>query len=152
MMSRVLRSRTSVDYSIESKDESVFTVESASKWIKDTTKYMNIKVTDVHEMFPRTNLPNQARSLIIPEWTDGEWLRNIDVKASSYDNKVKTIISKIRKVFVVDPFVPRGNSGFIESLLHILCFDDYPCLLYSQYSYLANIGPDSCRVKAKPDF
>lgn len=43
-------------------------------------------------------------------------------------------------------------NGFMDSLLHILCFDDYPCLVYPQYQYSAYIGPKNHVIKAKPDF
>ena len=65
-MARALRPRSSVDYSEDSRNESVFTVESASKWREDTTRYMKIKVVDVHHLFPNTDLFNEARLLVIP--------------------------------------------------------------------------------------
>ena len=154
-MDMVLRSSTSESKSkSKDKDESVFTVESASKWKTDTTKYMNIKVKDVRDMFLHANLPNDAKYLIIPEWENGEWLRNVDIRTSQYSNKIKTLIGKIKKVFMSeeDSITEVIVDGFIESLLHILCFDDYPCFLYPQYSYLAQIGPNNRRVQAKPDF
>ena len=136
------------------KDDSVFTVESASKWRTDTTKYMNIEVKNVRNMFLHANLPIEAESLIIPEWNNGDWLRNVNIRTSQYNNKIKTLIGKIKKVFMSeeDSITEVIVDGFIESLLHILCFDDYPCFLYPQYNYLAQIGPNNRRVQAKPDF
>ena len=153
-MSRLLRSRSSVDYSSEGANQSVFTVESASKWKEDTTRYMKIRVVDVDKMFNFTDLPDEAKPIIIPEWKNGDWLRNVNIKASHHDNNVKTLISKVRKVFLSeeDSVTEVIVDGFMDSLLHLLGFDDYPCLLYPQYGYLANIGPDNRSVKAKPDF
>jgi len=149
-----LRPRRSIDYSSESINESVFTVESASKWREDTTRYMKIRATDVQELFPREDLPGEAEPLVMPEWTCGEWLKNIDIKTSDYSNKVKTLIGKVRKVFLSEEesITEVIVDGFMETLLNILCFDDYPCFLYPQYDYSAKIGPDSRSVKAKPDF
>lgn len=89
-MARALRPRSNIDYSDDSRDESVFTVESASKWKEDTTRYMNIKVVDMLPMFSDIDLSCEAQSLVMPEWTDGDWLRSIDIRRSKYDNRVKT--------------------------------------------------------------
>lgn len=153
-MLRTLRNRSSVDYSSESKNESVYAVESASKWKQDTTQYMNIKVKDVQEMFPQTDLPGEANSLILPEWTDGDWLRGVNLLTSHHDNKSKTLIGKIRKVSLAEEASVSEVmvDGFMESVLNILCFNDFPCFLYPQYSYTARIGPDSRVIRAKPDF
>ena len=171
-MARAPRPRSNVDYSDDpvggaqdtsSKGESVFTVESASKWKEDTTRYMKIKVVDVHPfrrgsgqepMFPDIDLSDEAKLMVIPEWTDGDWLRRIDIKESKYDNRVKTLIGKVKKVFLSeeDSITEVIVDGFMNSMLHILCFDDYPCFLYPQYDYFAKIGPDNRVVKAKPDF
>lgn len=148
------RTRYDIDYSSEGKSETALTVESASKWGDNTSKVMNIEVNDAHEMFPKElDLPSEAKPLVIPEWINGGWLTNIDIKTLTYDNKVKTLIGKIKKVFL-----SRGSmtevivDGFMDSLLHILRFDDYPCFLYPQYEYFANIGPGGHPVRAKPDF
>lgn len=153
-MARALRPRPNIDYSDDSRNESVFTVESASKWKEDTTRYMKIKVVDVHPMFSDIDLSCEAGLLVIPEWTNGEWLRSIDIRKSKYDNRVKTLIGKVRKVFMSEEesITEVIVDGFMDSMLHILCFDDYPCFLYPQYDYSAKIGPNSRVVKAKPDF
>jgi hypothetical protein len=153
-MSATLRPRRSIDYSSESRNESVFTVESASKWIGDTTRYMKIRVVDVQNMSSLGNLPDEAKSLVIPEWINGEWLRSLSISTSQHDNKVKTLIGKIKKVFLSEEesITEVIIDGFMDSLLHILCFDDYPCFLYPQYDYSAKIGPNNRSVRAKPDF
>jgi len=99
-MARALRLRSNVNYSDDSINESVFTVESASKWKEDTTRYMKIRVVDVHSMFSDIDLSCEAELLVIPEWTEGDWLKSIDIKKSKYDNKVKTLIGKVKKVFL----------------------------------------------------
>ena len=153
-MSRSLRPRSSVDYSSEGKSESAFTVNSASKWKEDTTRYMKIKTVDVERMFLSMELPDEAKPIVIPEWTDEEWLRRVHVKTSRYDNSIKTLLAKIKKVSLSEEnsITEVIVDGFMDSLLHILCFDNYPCFLYPQYDYSATIGPESRRVKAKPDF
>ena len=153
-MPPVLRPRPpeSPNYSSDGISESAFTVESASR----TTQYMKIKVIDVDEMFPgtRTDLPDEGQSLIIPEWTSGDWLQNVEIQTLQYNNKIKTLIAKIRKVHLLERMNITETliDGFMDSLLHILCFDDYPCYLYPQYDYSAQIGPNNRSVKAKPDF
>ena len=159
-MPPVLRPRPpeSPNYSSEGISESAFTVESASRWKKNTTQYMRIKVIDVDidEMFPgtRTDLPDEGKSLIIPEWTNGDWLQDVEIQTLQYNNKIKTLIAKIRKVHLSERMNITETliDGFMDSLLHILCFDDYPCFLYPQYDYSAQIGPNNRTVKAKPDF
>ncbi len=153
-MSRALRPRSSVDYSSESRHDSVFTVESASKWKEDTTRYMKMRVIDVGELFAHTDLPDEAESLVIREWKSGEWLRSVNIKTLKYDNKVKTFVGKVKKVFLSEEesITEVIVDGYMESMLHILGFDDYPCFMYPQYDYLAKIGPNNRRVKAKPDF
>ena len=154
-MSRALRLRSSVDYSSESRDDSVFTVESASRWKEDTTRYMKIKVVDVKKMFLEAGkISCEAQSLIVPEWINGEWLRTVNIKQPKYGNKIKTLISKIKKVYLSkeESITEVIVDGFMDSLLHLLGFDDYPCLMYPQYDYLARIGPDNRSIKAKPVF
>ena len=134
-------------------DESVYTVGSASKWREDTTRYMRIKVVDTQDMFPSIDLPNEATSLVIPEWNDSQWLINIDIRSTLYDNKVKTLIQKIRKICIADVSMTEVIvDGFMDSLLHVLCFDDYPCFLYPQYSYSAHIGMNNRTISAKSSF
>lgn len=149
-----LRPLPNVDYNSESKSDTVYTVGSASKWEENTSNYMNIKVNDVQGMFPEgLDLPDEAKLLMVPEWTNEEWLTNVNIKALRHDNKIKTLIGKIRKVCLSKYSMTEVIvDGFMNSLLNILCFDDYPCSLYPQYSYSAKIGPKNHTVNAKPDF
>jgi hypothetical protein len=55
-----------IDYSDDSRNESVFTIESASKRKEGTTRYMKIKVVDVHPMFSDIDLSCEAGLLVIP--------------------------------------------------------------------------------------
>ena len=148
-MSRALRPRSSIDYSSESRNDSVFTVESASKWKEDTTRYMKIKVVDVHEMFPPADLPNEAKLLVIPEWVDGEWLKSLNIKTSQYGNKVKTLIGKIRKVFLSgeESITEVIVDGFMESLLHTTCDrgqDRNECIIFEQLERRPSHGRTFC--------
>ena len=105
-------------------------------------------------MFSRTDLPGEANSLILPEWTDGEWLRGVNLFTSQHDAKSKTLIGKVRKVFLAGEasISEAVVDGFMKTVLNILCFDDFPCFLYPQYKYSAKVGPDSRAIRAKPDF
>lgn len=67
--------------------------------------------------------------------------------------KIKSLIAKIREVHLASTIISKMIvDGFMSTLLQILCFDDYPCLLYPQYSYSAKIGPQNYTVNAKTDF
>lgn len=148
-MSRV---RSSVDYSSEGTSTSAaLSVESASKWTIDTTQHLNIRVVDVDIALSHDNLPSEIECLVIPEWTDEEWLLNADIMP--YNNKVKALIYKIRTIFVSRRRVTEVViDGYMDSLLHIVGFDDYPCLMYPQYRYSASIGPKPNNIRATSDF
>ena len=150
-----LRTRSSsVNYSDESREESHFSIRSTSNWEDFEIKHFRIMVVDVQDMFPRLDLPSEAQSLVIPEWNDDSWLLKADIKSLPCDNKVKTIIVKLRRIYMV--LLSRKNitevtvDGFMDSLLHLLCFDDYPCSVYPQYQYAARIKNNN--ITAKPDF
>lgn len=150
-MSRLLRRRSSIDYNSEGASSSALTVESASKWKEDTVSHMNIKVMDSDTMFPNVDLPSIAQSILIPEWTDKNWLKSANIE--QYDNKVKTLIKKIEKVSVhLENTTESMVDGFMSSLLNLMGFDEYPCFLYPQYSYHVRVGPESSRIRATPDF
>lgn len=152
-----LRHRSgSLNYSNEGKSDTVFTVgsiESTSKWIGSTVQHLNIRVTDVSEMFSSHTLSSSALQLTIPEWIDGTWLMKEDINSLQHANRVKSLLAKIREVYIASTTISEMYvDGFMSTLLQILCFDDYPCLLYPQYSYSAKIGPRNHTVNAKSDF
>lgn len=145
-----LRPRSSGNASI---DESVYTVESASKWDDSTTGHMNIAVKDVIDMFTRMDLPAEAERVVLPEWKDSKWLIDIDLGRAPYSNSIKTLIEKIRRVVVAQMSMTEVLvDGFMNSLLYILGFDDYPYSVYPQYIYSTRIGPNNRVVKARADF
>ena len=133
-------------YSLDSKP--------ASKWKDDDIENFRIKVTDVQDMFPHIGLSTEAQSLVVPEWKNGNWLFGVDVKSLPCSNKVKTIIAKLRKIHMALSsginITEDHVDGFMDSLLHILCFDDYPCSVYPQYKHVAHINNN--KITAKPDF
>ena len=109
----------------------------------------------MQDMFPTyIDLPNEAQSLVVPEWKDGNWLFSVDVKLLPFDNKVKTMIVKLRKIHMALSsginITEDHVDGFMDSLLHLLCFDDYPCSVYPQYKHVAHIK--NKKITAKPDF
>ena len=167
-----LRPRSSVSYSNDGTELTDATIGSTSKWNADTVESLNIVVVNTKHLFsdflinpPKSCIDNvgisneqnalheDARQLIITEWKDGNWLQCVDVKSLLHTNKVKTLINKIKRVHVVNTNVAEMMvDGFMDSLLHILRFDDFPCSLYPQYEYVARIGRDNRAIKAKPDF
>ncbi len=146
------RSR-SLNYSSESRSDIAFSIESTSKWKDSTVQHVNVQVTNVSQMFSSCVLSNEAIQLTIPEWTDGTWLIRKDIPMLPHAKKVKSLIAKIREVHIASTTISEMYvDGFMSTLLQILCFDDYPCLLYPQYSYSAKIGPRNHTVNAKSDF
>ena len=94
-------------------------------------------VTNICELFENIISP-EAQSLVIPQWTDENWLKNVDAEnlRDECSNTVVTLIVKIRNVYVAENTITEMYvDGFMDSLLHILGFDDYPCLMYPQYQY-----------------
>ena len=152
-----LRHRSgSVDYSNDSRTDTVFTVgsiDSASKWGDSTVKHLNILVKDVSEMFSDCTLNDEAMQLTIPEWKNGNWLLAEDISSMKHANRVKSLIAKIREAYIASTTISEMYvDGFMSTLLQILHFDDYPCLLYHQYTYSTKIGPRNHTVNAKSDF
>lgn len=147
-----------MDYSDESSNHEhvVLTIQDVnftSSWSKHTTKLLNIVVRDVPQMLSSVCLYEEAKMPVMPEWKNGSWLDNVDIKSLQYTNKVKTLVSKIKNIYIASTCLTEMLvDGFMDSLLHILCFDDYPCLVYPQYQYSAYIGPNNHVIKAKPDF
>lgn len=146
----------SIDYSNDSRTDTVFTVdsiESASKWNDSTVKHLNVLVNDVSEMFSDCTLNDEAVQLAIPEWKNGNWLLAEEISSMKHANRVKSLIAKIREVYIASTTISEMYvDGFMSTLLQILCFDDYPCLLYPQYTYSTKIGPRNHTVNAKSDF
>ena len=156
-MSRTLRPRSYTDYSNESRTESEITNESASKWDETNTEYRKITVDDVidiHELFPKEDLPKEAKLLMMPEWKKGEWLIGVNLKTVSYNDNIKTFIKKIRKVFLSEQesMAEVFVDGYMQTLLQLLCFDSYPCSFYPQYEYRVSLGQKNKPFRAKPDF
>lgn len=153
-----LRPRSgSLNYSSESRSDAVFSVDSiksASNWGDSTVQHLNVHVTNASEkLFSHCFLSDDAIKLLIPEWTDGSWLVKEEISMLKHDRKVKTLIAKIREVYIASSTISEMYvDGFMSTLLQILCFDDYPCLLYPQYSYSTKIGPHNHVVSAKSDF
>lgn len=152
-----LRHRSaSLNYSSESRSDIAFTVDSiksTSKWKDSTVQHLNVQVANVSEMFSSCVLSDEALQLAIPEWTDGTWLIGGNIPLLPHAKKVKSLIAKIREVHIASTTISEMYvDGFMNTLLQILCFDDYPCLLYPQYSYSAKIGPRNHTVNAKSDF
>lgn len=54
---------------------------------------MNIRVTDVREMYAPMKLPDEAKLLVIPEWTSKEWLKSVDIRTSQYGYNKLTVKS-----------------------------------------------------------
>lgn len=134
------------DYSLDSKPASKYS-DTMCPSEDDIDNFM-IKVIDVQDMFPTyIDLPNEAQSLVVPEWENGNWLFSVNVKSLPIGNKVKTLIVKLRKIHMALSsginITEDHVDGFMDSLLHLLCFDDYPCSVYPQYKHVAHIKNNS---------
>lgn len=125
----------------------------ANKWDDIATGQMNIAVKNVTDMFCCMELPAAAKRVVLPEWTDTNWLMTIDLVRAPYSNSIKTLLQKTLRVVV-----KQGDTtgvlvdGFMSSFLYILGFDDYPYTMYPQYTYSTPIGPGNRVVKTKADF
>ena len=151
-----LRPRSdSIDYSDDKHSElsALQSIKSTSKWDDNDVKRLKIKVVNVHS-YKNQHIFEEAQQLVIPEWNDGHWLLEIRVEKLEYNNKIKTFILKLRRIYMAS--LIRQNltedhiDGFMDSLLHILRFDDYPCSVYPQYKYSAKVNNKN--IAAKPDF
>ncbi len=92
-----------MDYSDESSNHEhvVLTIQDVnftSSWSKHTTQLLNIVVRDVPHMFSSVCLYEEAKMLVMPEWKNGSWLGNVDIRSLQYTNKVKTLVSKIKNI------------------------------------------------------
>ena len=156
------RTRNELDSNSSSQDDpgtafAISDIKSTSKWEAGNAAFMKIEVTDVpdlHVLFENIISP-EAQSLVIPQWTDENWLKNVNVENLNDEcsNTVVTLIVKVRNVYVAEKAITEMYiDGFMDSLLHILGFDDYPCLMYPQYQYTANIGSSDHKIIAKSDF
>lgn len=147
-----LRKRNKINYM---EDESM-NIQSTSRWKKEMTHLLKIKVEDqdIESMFWKgITLERQSRELYIPEWETGKWLLDIDIKTLDVSDKVKTLIGKIKYVYLTQSRMKEMYvDGFMDSMLHLLCFDDYPCFMYPQYEYSTSIGEDNNQIIAISDF
>lgn len=147
---------SSVNYSDESKDYTDFnadSIRSTSQWKNLTVKHLNIKVSNVSTMLSSPTLNEEAKQLIVPEWKNGDWLLSKEIESIQHANRVKSLFAKIREVYIAGTTITEMYvDGFMSTLLQIVGFDDYPCLLYPQYSYSAQIGPLNHTINAKTDF
>jgi hypothetical protein len=144
----MLRKRSKIDYSEDSTEP----ISSTSKWTKETSNSLKIKSINCSlDEIGTMSLTTEAEKLILPLWTDGDWLRSIDFDVLEISNKIKTLMVKIMYVYLAQSRMREMYvDGFMDSLLHLLEFDDYPCLMYPQYEYSADIGEES--IVAKSDF
>jgi hypothetical protein len=145
----ILRKRIKTNY-----HEATETIDSTSYWKKQTSSLLKIEPVDctLQTMFGDAVL--KAENLLLPQWETGEWLINVNIDTLNVSNKIKTLIAKIKYVYIAQSTMREMYvDGFMDTLLHILEFDDYPCLMYPQYEYFADIGEDEeHHIIAKSDF
>ena len=134
--------------------EEVEIIDSTSCWKKQTSDLLKIETIDCswHDMFNEASI--KGEHILLPQWQNGKWLIDVDIDTLDVPNIVKTLIAKIQYVYIAHHQKIREVyiDGFMDTMLHILGFDDYPCLLYPQYEYFADIGEDEHHIVAKPDF
>ena len=130
-------------------------IKSTSNWDDTVTSSLKIKVSDApyENMFEcDSSLFEEAEMLLIPDWHDDKWLEHIDISLLKFDNKIKTVIGKIKSISIAkNSITEMVVDGFMDSLLHILRFDDYPCYMFPQYEYSATVGYNHT-IRAKSDF
>lgn len=144
----MLRKRAKTSYA----EEEFTDILSTSNWKKDMTKLLKINVEDCDFFQEDPILSKQAEKLLLPEWITGDWLLTVNLKTLAVSDKIKTLIGKIRYVYLTQSRMKEMYvDGFMDSMLHILSFDDYPCFMYPQYEYSTTIGEDN-RITAISDF
>src|ERR1700755_3392010 len=74
--------------------ENIVDIKSANEWDEHTIKALKINVVDVDEMF------YQLASDDILNWSDDMWAKNIDINDLAVDNKIKTLINKVRNIYL----------------------------------------------------
>jgi hypothetical protein len=149
-------------------------------WKRKDSNDLKITCRDVEKeiMFEQSEgLNEDAKKLVINDWRDGEWLSSKDIDTLEEHPKVKTFLIKVKTVYEArsqikemspeaersevrewkcrlfsTPLLRVGVDGFMDTMLHILGFDDYPCLVYPQYEYSAIIGEDEHIINARTDF
>lgn len=162
MLIRNLRKKKRIDYEESDEDkeyiydiEKIEDIKSTSQWNDIITDKLKIKIEDINNYDDFIDKKNETfdEILNIPEWKDAKWLENVNINNINVNNKIKTLISKIKYIYIAkNKMNEMYVDGFMDSLLHILGFDDYPCLLYPQYEYFANIGRSDHGIIAKTDF
>lgn len=159
MLIRNLRKKKRIDYEESDEDkeyiydiEKIEDIKSTSQWNDIITDKLKIKIEDINNYDDFIDKKNETfdEILNIPEWKDAKWLENVNINNINVNNKIKTLISKIKYIYIAkNKMNEMYVDGFMDSLLHILGFDDYPCLLYPQYEYFANIGRSDHGIIAK---
>lgn len=131
--------------SIEIK--SLTDINETSSWNVDTVKSLNITIIDILDinvMFgPNVSLDSYNEPLILPEWNTDS-----DICQITNDNKIRTLFEKAKEIKLSEEIY---INGFVNSLLNITGFDDYPCRLYLQYAYKAYFVNEHC-ISSNADF
>jgi hypothetical protein len=152
-MVETLRKRSKIDYK-ELDDASV--ILSTSNWKRKDSNDLKIVCRDVEQevMFGNQICLNEdSKKLVVSDWINGEWLSIKDIEALNEHPKVKTFLIKVKAVYDARSQIKEIYvDGFMDTMLHILGFDDYPCLVYPQYEYSAIIGEDEHIINARTDF
>lgn len=147
-----LRKRAKIDY----QEDDTMDIKSTSYWKKETTLSLKINSVDcsMEEMFNNNILlKEEAEKLILPDWIDGNWLLSVNLEKIRLPNKIKTLIAKIKYIYIAQSTMKEMYvDGFMDTFLHFLEFDDYPCLMYPQYEYFADIWEEEQHIIAKSDF
>lgn len=147
-----LRKRAKINY----QEEDTMDIRSTSYWKKETTLSLKINPEDcsMEKMFNNNiSLKEETKKLLLSDWTNGDWLLNINLEEIKISNKIKTLIAKIKYIYIAQSTMKEMYvDGFMDTFLHLLEFDDYPCLMYPQYEYFADIWEDEQHIIAKSDF
>jgi hypothetical protein len=148
MLPRLKRRKESVNY----KEDDERQPESTSKWTNEDIEKFNIVVRDV-EGFPTFN--NIVVQLELREWDGENWLNNCNVESLNVNNKIKTLVDKIIEVQTYSGMLDEYYvDGYMNTLLSLFQFDDYPCLFYPQHIFTATLTSEKSEetIVSKSDF
>ncbi|CAO3637748.1 unnamed protein product [Cunninghamella blakesleeana] len=150
--SQLKKRKVRVDY----KEDDFLDTLSTRKWKNSDLKDYNIKVINIH-VFPKSN--NIYEELIIPEWKGEDWLYNCiisDIEISENkktNNLVKTLVDTLKYIQrYKDNLDEIYVDDFMNVMLTILGFNEYPYKYYPQFTLQVEFGDANQIIISKVDF
>ena len=113
-------------------------------------RYRNANNAD--EIIRPADLDDKYKTLLLDTWDKKKFTDPGDIR--TLDKSVASLIMKIRYVLNLGMWAAKKEvrvDGFVMTLLNFLGFDQYPCTMYSQYTYKAKFK-DNKKIASKVDF